>query len=71
MGYFGMKHRKDGRGHIVDWQPQIAVPLVDIFPSYLFIETTEAEQIKNFYTTLGFEDIVDETTNEDIPNHTK
>ena len=56
MRYFGMKQRKDHRGHKIDWQPQRAEPVIDKFPfpTYVFSETAAVEQIKNFNTTLGF-----------------
>lgn len=58
MRYFGMKTRKDERGHIVDWQPKSAIPIVDLFPTYIFAEAWEVKRIENFHTTLGFSDKV-------------
>lgn len=53
MEFFEMPRRKDNRGHVVEWRPDVAVPRVKQYPTYLDVEAVHVEQLAEHKLAWG------------------
>ena len=53
MEFFEMTPRKDSRGHVVEWLPDVAVPRVKQYPTYLDVEAVHVEQLAKHRSDWG------------------